>query len=266
MGDTVRLFLISCLSLLLRWGTRALLFYTVYTFFESGVLMYFLENYNDWLVYSVTAMCIVTVFFVLFLFISAVRLGEQFLYFTKAEGGKGRFLLLFHFCTFKRSLRAFSLYFKLGLLKCGWLFYYLLPSLVCYGITFYLYSYGNILPSVFYILIAGGSALSAFSLFMWRVTFFRYNAAPYYVCLNREITPKKAVKKSIHFTDGYLRESVLLESSFFGWFLSCITVFPIVYVLPYFKISKALFVSESLNSHMYSQEKSKYAINYIGLK
>lgn len=265
-GDTIRLFLISLFSFLIRRGTLALWLYCLVQILKSGLLDFYLENFNDAFVYLVVTIDIIFVTSILFLFICVLKLGEQFIYFTKASGGKGRFLLLFHFFTFGGSFRAFSLYFKLTLLKFGWLVYYLFPCAVCYGITFYLYSMGNILPVVFYVLISGSSLLLSFCVFMWRVTFSRYNAAPYYVCLNRDITSKEAIIKSIKFTDGVLRETVLLESSFFPWFLSCGAIVPVVYVIPYFKISKALFVVESLSLKAYPKIKTSYAINYMGLK
>jgi len=265
-GDTLRLFFVSLFSFVLRRGTFALWFYCLVCFFRSGILDGYLNNYNDAFVYAIVSMDIVFVTAILFLFICALRLGEQFLYFIKASGGKGRFSLLFHFFTFAKSFKAFSLYMRLTALKIMWLGYFLFPGVVCYGITFYLYTNGSLLPIAFYTLIFGSSVLLAFCIFMWRVTAFRYNAAPYYVCLNRSITPKKAIEKSLYFTDGYLRESVLLESSFFGWFLSYGVVVPIVYVLPYFKISKALFVVESLSLKVYPETKTSYAINFLRLK
>lgn len=265
-GDTLRLFFISLFSFVARRGSFAIWLYCVVNLIKSGILNSYLDNYNDALVYSVIIFDIAFVTSILFLFICALKLGEQFLYFIKASGGKGRTGLLFSFFTFEKSLRAFSLYLRLTLLKSAWLLYFLLPCIVCYGLAFYLYSRGNLLPIVFYIMLAGASLLLSFCIFMWRVAFFRYNAAPYYVCLNREISPEDAIKKSINYTDGFLRESVLLESSFFGWFLSCGFVLPVVYVLPFFRISKALFVVESLSMKAYPERKTNYAINYLKLK
>ena len=265
-GDTLRLFFISIFSFVARRGSFAIWLYCIVGFIKSGILKSYLDNYNHALVYSVVIFDIAFVTAVLFLFICALKLGEQFLYFIKASGGKGRTGLLFSFFTFEKSFRAFSLYLRLTILKSAWLLYFLLPCIVCYGFTFYLYNRGNLLPIVFYIMLAGASLLLSYCIFMWRVAFFRYNAAPYYVCLNREISPRDAIKKSITFTDGFLRESVFLESSFFGWFLSCVFLFPISYVLPYFRISKALFVVESLSMKAYPERKLQYAINYLRMK
>ena len=265
-GDTLRLFFISFFSFIIRRGVFAIWLYCIVNLFKSGLLNFYLENYNPFFVYSAIIFDIAFVTAILFLFICALKLGEQFLYFIKASGGQGRTGLLFSFFTFEKSFRAFSLYFRLTFLKFSWLLYFLLPCLVCYVLTFYLYSQGNLLPVVFYIMLAGSSLLLSYCIFMWRVAFFRYNAAPYYVCLNRDISTKEAIKKSMNFTDGVLRESVLLESSFFGWFLSCGFIIPLAYVIPYFKISKALFVVESLSLQAYPESETKYAINYLRLK
>ena len=265
-GDTFRLFFVSLFSFVVRRGTFAIWLYCIINLFKSGILNSYLDIYNDVLVYSVVAFDVAFVTMILFLFICALKLGEQFLYFIKASGGKGRIGLLFKYFTFENSFKAFLLYARLTFLKFSWLLYFLLPCVVCYGLTFYLYSQGNLLPVVFFVMLGGASLLLSFCVFMWRVAFFRYNAASYYFCLNKGTSPKGAIIKSIKFTDGFLRESVLLESSFFGWFLSCITIIPFVYVIPYFKISKAVFVVESLSLQAYHETKMKYAINYIGLK
>lgn len=265
-GDTVRLFFISLFSFVVRRGVFAVWLYCLIKLYKSDILDLYLKNYNDVFVYAVVIFDILFVSSILALFISSLKMGEQFLYFIKASGGRGRTGLLFHFFTFQKSFRSLSLYTRLIGLKVIWLLYFLFPCLVCYGITFYLNASGSLLPVVFYILIAGSSVLLSFCIFMWRVSFFRYNAAPYYVCLNEDITPKEAIRKSIAFTDGFLRESTILESSFFGWFLSCGAIIPFVYVIPYFKISKALFVVESLSLRFCPAVKTKYAINYIGLK
>ena len=101
---------------------------------------------------------------------------------------------------------------------------------------------------------------------MWRVTFFRYNAAAYYICLNNRISHRDEINKSVRFTDGFLKEYALTESSFLGWFLSCIFIVPAVYVLPYFRVTKALFVAESVSMKSASETKTDYAINYLRIK
>ena len=255
-GSTLRLFSLYAISFILRRGVFLLWLCCLVEFFKSGIIDGYLEKYNALLVYGVVCFDVVFISLVVLLFISALRLGEQFLYFIKASGGKGRGGLLFHFFTFKKSFRAMFFYMYVNSLKLFWLAYYLIPCSVCYSLAYYLYNNGSLLPVVFYTIIAGGSVLLSYCIFMWRVTLARYNAAPYYLCLNNKISPKAAVEKSITFTDGFLRDSVLFDGSFMGWLLSCGVVLPLVYVVPYFKISKALFVIESLSRRAYPELKA----------
>lgn len=264
-GDTIRLFGVGLVSFALRWGTFILLLYSVAELLKSGIIDNYLENYGPMFVYTVIFADLAFLGAVLVLFISAIRLGEQFLYFIKASGGRGRFLLLFHFCTFKRSIKAFVLYFRLFLFKFVWLIYYMFPCVLCYGLTAYLYFQESLLPAVFYILIAGSSLLFSYCLFMWRITSYRYSAAAYYISLKPHISVKEAIRKSICFTDGFLREYALEEGSFFGWLLSCVLIIPAIYVIPYFKVSKALFTVESISIKNCMPYKSDYAITYLSL-
>lgn len=265
-GDTLRLFTLSTLSFVLRRGVFLLWIYCFFEFFKSGIIEGYLKNYNPVLVYGVVCFDVVFVSLMVLLFISAIRLGEQFLYFIRASGGNGRSGLLFHFFTFKKSLRALYFYVYINALKLFWLAYYLIPCSVCFSLAYYLYNNGSLLPAAFYTVVAGGSVLLSYCIFMWRITSARYNAAPYYLCLNNKISPKTAVEKSIVFTDGFLRESVLFEGSFIGWGLSCGFVLPLAYVVPYFKMSKALFVIESLSRRAFPEIKEHYSVNYLGLK
>ena len=102
-GDTLRLFFISLFSFVARRGSFAIWIYCVVNLIKSGILKSYLDNYNDALVYSVVIFDIAFVTAVLFLFICALKLGEQFLYFIKASGGQGRTGILFSYFTFEKS-------------------------------------------------------------------------------------------------------------------------------------------------------------------
>ena len=119
-GDTFRLFFVSLFSFVVRRGTFAIWLYCIINLFKSGILNSYLDIYNDVLVYSVVAFDVAFVTMILFLFICALKLGEQFLYFIKASGGKGRIGLLLKYFTFENSFKAFLLYARLTFLKFSW--------------------------------------------------------------------------------------------------------------------------------------------------
>lgn len=260
-GNTARLFLIASTSVVLRNGLIFLLIFGLYRLMKAPLVFYLKNDIGDTIFYILGFVITFLVCFTVMLFVCAVRMGEQFVFFSRAEGGKGRFALLFRFCTFKKSIRALDFYLKLNILKFGWLFYYLLPSTICICIIFYLYTYANLSLGVFIILTAGTSVLISISLFMWRATVFRYSAAPYYMCLNPKMNATSAINKSIRFTDGHLKESVLLESSFLGWIASCITVIPIFYVIPYCRLCRAVAVTQYLTENLTAP--TQYAVNIL---
>ena len=260
---TFRFFSISALSILLRRGILALYFVGISIFLKSTYPLTLIDSYGEIPFY--TAFFIIGVFFLFFilLFSSALRLGEQFAFFIRAQGGTGRFFILFHFLPFKKCIKALWLYLKLNFLKTLWFIYFITPCVLCGGIIFYVYTYSQPDTLILIILSGGFSLLFSVSVFMWRITCARYNAAPYYLCLNTRIKIKKAIKKSIRHTDGYLKESVLLESSFAGWLLSCLLIIPVFYVLPYFRLSKSVFINHIINEKEYTKASQPYAVNYL---
>lgn len=262
-GNNARLFAISAVSTLLRRGLFSAVFLGGAIFLRSDLSDKLISDYGEIPFYTVFIFTASVILFFVALFSSTVRLGEQFAFFIRASGGKGRFFMLFHFMPFKKSIKALNLYLKINLLKLIWLIYYMTPCALCLGIIFYIYTYAEFDFYILLILSAGFSLLFSISLFMWRITSSRFSAAPIYLCLNPEMKTKKAIKKSIRHTDGYLKESVLLESSFAGWLLSCILIIPIFYVLPYTRLSKAVFINRVINERVYKDSKETYAVNFL---
>lgn len=260
--STARLFFISLFSFILRWGILSLNVTGLGIFIRSDFFDFLFKTYNDVLIITLSGLLFSALFIVSLIFISAVKLGEQFLYFTRAQGSKGRFLLLFKYLHPKKAVRAFTLYSELILLKLFWFIYFLLPFGICIGCIGYIYSLPPLPQGIYTVLWAGASLLLSLSIVMWKVSTLRYSAAPYYICLNHGISASRAIKKSIRFTDGNLAEGVLLEYSFTGWFLSCIFIIPILYVVPKFKLSKCVFITDTVFSSVPS-EQGTYAVNYI---
>ena len=248
--NTFRLFFTSVASFLIRYGV---LFGNVFIFY------YFLKNE-----YSIEYIFVpVLISLLSMLFISGIRLGEQFVYFIRADGGKGRFLLLFKFLSPINSLKATLFYLKTNGLKIFWFLYFLLPTAICGGCSYYLYDTVVISESVSFTLLAGTSALLGLSLVVWRIAVIRYSGASYYFCLDDKKLINRAIKKSIQFTDGSLNEGVVLEYSLMGWILSCVFVAPVVYVLPYIKLCKAIYTLEAVQGRKLCKE--KYAINILSV-
>lgn len=261
-GNTVRLFLISTLSFILRWGYVFINVTELVRFIRSDLFSTLLSTYNNALIYTLTALIYLITFYLMISTVSAIRMGERFVYYTRAEGGKGRLRLLFSFMSIKKAFRALRLYLSLNGLKLLWFIYFILPSLLCGGCIMYLYVFGRLSLTVITTLVTGEALLFAISIVMWRVTTLRYDATVYYLCL-QDIPVRKAIKKSTLYTDGTLSEGVVLEYSFLGWILSCIFIIPLVYCIPYIKLCKATFVTEAVSRR--ASVRSTYAVNFLSV-
>ncbi len=262
--NTIRLFFISFLSAIIRWGSPALNIIGLYSLLNSDFFKSLLDDYNNTLVFTAITLFYLIVFFSTALTASAVKLGEQFIYFTRAQGSKGSIRLLFKFLHPKKSIRALKLYLSLNFMKLFWLIYFLLPVGACVGCSLYLYNISYLSPQIYYILSFGSVLLFSISIVVWRVSVLRYSAAPFYICLNSDLKIKDAIQKSSRFTDGLLTEGVVLEYSFAGWILSCFFIVPLLYVVPYIKLTKCVYITEVVFSRS-SKQKSKYPVTLLKL-
>ncbi len=260
--NNLRLFAISFGSFCLRWGRLILTIAGIFIFLKSPLFEKLTSQYG---VKEVSFVCVLiyTWFFFLTALVSAgFKMGEQFIYFTRAQGSKGSWRLLFKYATPKKAFRALKFYTTVNFYKTLWLLYFLFPCALCVLCDIYVYTAYNLSSVMHIILSVSISLLLSISIVMWRAAVARYSAAAYYFCLNPQMKVKDAIKKSIRFTDGFLTEYVLLEYSFLGWILSCLLVIPLVYVIPYVKLSRCVFVSEMLLEKPRTKENS-VPISYL---
>lgn len=260
--NTFRLFLISFTSFALRYGAFAGVMLEATAIHRSVFFKNMLEAYNDTVVFTAFSFAEILILLVVLIFCAAVKGGESFVFFTRSQGAKGHFALLFKFLAPRKALTFFRLYLKTNTLKALWLIYFLLPFLFCFAGSFYLYSSAYLSQPVYYILCIGSSLLLSISIIMWRFAVLRYSAAPYYLCLNVKRDVNSVINKSIRFTDGFLADGVVLEYSSLGWILSCIFIVPIIYVVPYLKLTKSVFISQCV-SESYPKAVTTYAVNFL---
>ena len=260
--NTLRLFLVSFASFVLRYGAFAGVISEALAIYNSRFFKVMLENYNDTIVFTFFTFTQILIIIAALVFCAAVKAGEDFVFFTRSQGAKGHFSLLFKYLAPKKAFIFFGLYLKINSLKTFWLIYFLLPFSFCFTGAYYLYASAYLSQPVYYILCIGSSLLLSISIIMWRFAVLRYAAAPYYLCLNIKRGINFVIHKSILFTDGFLADGVVLEYSALGWILSCIFIAPIIYVVPYLKLTKSIFVANAVFSNV-PQPQATYAVNFL---
>ncbi len=241
MGNTLKLFFISFLSIVIRWTLFFGSAFALYFLWESGLVTKYLALYNKYVLIAAGVAVIYILRFVISLIISGVRLGEQYIYFKKATCGCVKIRKLFSFLSPKKSAKAFALYLKINVYKSLWALMFLSPSVFSGLIIYYIYSTGSINLYAFWSLVVGASALLLWGLIYCRLVFLRYAAAPYFICQNKKTRVNDAIAKSIMCTDGFLKSGFWLHFSLIGWVVSSVLVFPLIYVLPYLKLAFSAF-------------------------
>ncbi len=260
-GNIARLFSVSFVSFILRYTTLLILLFVLYRLYRSGTFQELINIYGKADVIFPSAVLGTIIFLLILIFDSCIKLGETAVYFTLANGGSGKIHLLFKFIKPRKALKAFSLYLQLNFRKLAWALFFIIPCLLCGTAYYYLLKSYSISPYTLLTVSVCFSLLIALSFVMIRVSSLRLGAAPYYIFLNKNQKIKKAINKSIIYTDGYLSEGVVLEYSLSGWVLSCIFIVPLVYVVPFIKLTRAVYISSVVTEK--SVSKAKYPICFL---
>lgn len=230
-GNSLKLFFVSLISFLLRYLSLVIAGVVIYYFISEGFSFLYMLIPSSVLVFS-------------FLFICAIRAGEQYTYLATASGKKTKLSYLLSFCHIRRSVEVAILYIKVNMLKTLWFMYFSIPVAFCMMCGYYLYSRGDVGFNGMLVIYVGTTAMAFLCCVVWRCSSLRY--ANSLLCLvNEKNGVDEAIKKSTLCTDGFLGDGVVLECSFAMWLLSCVSVIPVIYVVPYIKICKAMLALQA---------------------
>ncbi len=241
LGNNTRLFFLCGIAPVLRWGSIALWSVAFYTIAASELFEKLTNRYSYALIYTDFVAAALFSLFIIFLFSAALRMSEQIIIYNKCNSQNSEKTLFSEFFTLKNSFKYLRFYVTSNFLKICWLIYYLSPAVICLSLITFLYGYAKLPAQALFILLAGVGVFLSLSLFTWHITCLRYCCAPLFF-QNNHLSPLEAINKSIYYTDGVLNKTALLEASFMGWFLSCLLIIPVFYVLPYYRLSKALLI------------------------
>ncbi len=265
-GNNIRLFLISFFSIALRWSAFFGIPLLIYLAFFTENLGNFFETENEYLTIFLKMFFCTVSSMISLLFICGVKNFENSAFFIASKGKKPKLKQIIKHFHPKTLFKTLFLYLKIISLKIFWAFYYSFPSLICLGMLVYMHNKSTLSYSVFIVLSFTCSLLFSICLFMYKATVFRYSAAPYYILFNRKIKISSAVKKSLSDTDEFIQNALLLKTSLTGWLISCLTILPCFYVLPYYKLCNTLFLYNCISNKNEAPLKKSYAINYLKLE
>ncbi len=265
-GNTLKLFIAAFFSIILRWSAFSGSVFVIYKILFKDTVNDILNTQDDFFVLIIKFLSCFSVGFLLFLFESEVKTKERYIFFKKAKGEKLSAYSILKPQKLKNIIKFAFLYLKINLLKLFWLVFYAFPCVLCICILIYVKTVSQISSPVFLVLCFGCSIIISLCLFMYTTTVFRYYCAPYFLILNSRTKTSTALEKSLCATDKYLQEAMLFKTSFSGWWISCFAFLPVFYVLPYYKLCKAMFIYNCMKKEKKTVKESNYAINYLRLE
>lgn len=242
---TGKLFMISLFSLFLRILLISMCIFTVYALSTKAVQDYIsafspnlLTSYFIYLAFAVLILLAIQT-------AAAIKIGETEYYGICAGGGIARMSVLFSHCSPFSALKALTLYVVIGIFKLIWLIVMLAPSAAVVSVALLLYYDSGVLVRVFATLCVTAAFLLCVGLACWYTSMQKYCFAALISAKCKNFSPRNAIRRSIAVFDCSAINPAAVKMSLIVPILSCVLIFPIIYVLPLVRMCMAAVYTES---------------------
>jgi len=173
----------------------------------------------------------------------------RWFWFTSADADVPINEIFCYFGSGKEYLRALSLSFRIFVRSSAILFFCFLPSLIIVAIssptTYDMFN--TSMPYWASSVWAIGNMLTIFGIIMSFILLLRYFAAPILMINDPSITPHEALDLSVILSKNANGKTFSFVISFFGWFLLSQLYIPLIFTLPYFLASYAVYCRFLIN-------------------
>lgn len=149
------------------------------------------------------------------------------------------------------------------LLSISWFVVYLSPCIITSGLLLYSYRMENNGFNINLTLFVSAIMLFIIGLSFLYITLKRYTMCSSVILTEEEKNPLKVVAKSIELMENHSVECAFYCLSFIGWLLLCLLIIPLIYVVPYFKMSKSYFCNSLGLSKVIKREEKKPIVFYF---
>lgn len=244
-GRTGKLFLVSLFAVFLRLLLTFSCVIAVY-FLSLDTTQSYINSFGKglWLLYLIY---FISAVFILLLVqtAAAIKLGETEYYGILAGGGKGKLKVLFSHLSPLSSLKALMLYVAVNSFRLMWLFVMIAPCGFVAFITFLLYYDTGLSLRVFTALFFLVVFLFLTGIVSWYLSIQKYSYAALFSAKSKAFSPRNAIRRSIAVFDCSGINPAAVKISLIIPLVSCVFIFPVIYVLPYIKMSMASLYTES---------------------
>ena len=245
-------------------------FFPIMTMVLLLVLNYFLVellksiNFNTYLMpYAmyIRVFILVTSLVLSFFALNCMNFFVDCYFLMKALNKKVTFFQTIKCISLRQCLTFFITSIVRFFLSISWIMVYLSPCMAVSGLL--QYSYRDNSPNVNLTLFVSSVLLLTIGVFFLYITLKRYSMCSTVILVDEEKNPLKVIVKSIEIMEDHSSSYALYCLSFSGWLLLCLTIIPVIYVVPYIKMSKACFCNSLGLSRHIKKEKEKPIVFYF---
>ena len=176
-----------------------------------------------------------------------LKFGREIWFFESAKNNTQKIRSVFMFYKPKYFFKSTALAISLFFIKLFWLTFFLLPGIAFSAYLYY--SLQNGITKAMLILVGSSIALTLLcGLFFSFAAFQRYSLSYLLLYENEHSSIRDAISTSKMLMDKNCFGLARLKLSFCLWILSCVLVFPVIYVYPYYKTTVSYYLRKILTS------------------
>ncbi len=194
----------------------------------------YLSPYAQYIRPVIMSLCIIASFVIF----SYIRLFNNGYFFLKSVNKKLTLRKVRKFISFRQYITYCGTIILRALLSITWATLYFSPCVAMSILLVYSYRNENNGFNINLTLFVSAIMLFVIGSIFFFVTIKRYALCSHLILKKKLKNPFKVIENSISAMEGHAIGYSLYCFSFVGWILSCVTVMPVVYVLPYIILSR----------------------------
>lgn len=135
------------------------------------------------------------------------------------------------------------------LIKLGYGILSFLPAVACFAYA-YISGLSEESAGRSTLLYAAGAVLAAVGLYLYATLTLRFFFAKYLYCGEYGYDAMDCLRYSNRYMKGHIGGVVGVILSFAPWFLLCVLILPLVYVVPFYSVTMAAYAQDIIEAHM----------------
>ena len=226
--------------------------------FRAGVISFGVNSLGDggWKLVTAAAVCA----FLLYVMLIPLKYGSAWFYFQEAKAtsipGSGFFSCYMHGRHIRGTLTLEFMVLARRVAAAA------VPVAFIGIMAWHVYSLLEKNPAAAAAYLAVAAVIGTVVVYIYIIFFMRYSFVPYLYASDPEKQPKEIIAESVRISKGSRLGMVKLMFSLTPLWICCLAVFPLIFVIPYTKMTFASAVAEIIYCYSSDEQRSEKSENF----